>query len=355
MDLIGTGLRRFLSSTDLPPFKPRFPWIGGDLQTLRNSFVSTPETLVPDERILAPIDVGAINIAVNHPGENHQGENHLEHGASLNRSLVLVHGLGGGEDSSYMVSAARRFLNCGYSVYRMNYRGVGPSAETSEGPYSAGLTSDLRAVLRRVGKHQPDSTLYLMGFSLGGQLSLRMLGEGDVPGKVPGNLSGNLPGGVAACVTVSAPLDLATSQKKLERRRNHFYSRYVVNNMKNDLAGLSHPKVNVDPKILTSVWDFDQYIIAPVFGFKSAADYYARASCFPLLDRIDIPTLAVHAADDPWIPVEDYHRAAWPDNAPAGAVITPSGGHVGFHAGGDHRPWHEQTALHFFDCCAANK
>ena len=172
MKLIGAGLRRILSETDLPAFKSKAPWFGGDLQTLRNSFVGKPDALAPDARILAPIDVGAINVAVNHPNVQ----------TSSKRALVLVHGLGGGEDSSYMLSAARVFLAQGYSVYRMSYRGVGPSAETSEGPYSAGLTSDLRAVLRRVSQDAPDAGLYLMGFSLGGQLSLRMLGEGDVPG-----------------------------------------------------------------------------------------------------------------------------------------------------------------------------
>lgn len=327
MDLIGTGLRRFLSSVDLPAFKSRFPWLGGDLQTLRNSFTGNAGKVMPDERLLAPIDVGAISVAVNCPAN----------GSGQNRALVLVHGLGGGEDSSYMLCAARAFLAQGYSVYRMNYRGVGPSAETSEGPYSAGLTSDLRAVLRRVGKHAPGSALFLMGFSLGGQLSLRMLGEGDVPP------------GLAACVTVSAPLDLATSQQKLERRRNHFYSRYVVNNMRSDLAGVRHPKVTVDPRTLASVWAFDQQIIAPAFGFQDAADYYKRVSCFPLLGRINTPTLAVHAADDPWIPVEDYRRASWPEAAPAGAVITSSGGHVGFHARGHSQPWHQRVAARFFD------
>lgn len=326
MKLIGTGLQRALSLADFPTFETRAPWFGGDLQTLRNSFVGKPDTLVPDERILAPIDVGGINIAVNYCAPV----------KAIERSLVLVHGLGGCEDSSYMLSAARAFLARGYNVYRMNYRGVGPSAETSEGPYSAGLTSDLRAVLKRVGKHSPGAGLYLIGFSLGGQLSLRMLGEGDVPTDL------------TACVTVSAPLDLATSQKKLERRRNHFYSRYVVNNMKADLCGLDHPKVTADPQSLGSVWDFDQQIIAPVFGFKDAPDYYKRVSCFPVLGRIDIPTLAIHAANDPWIPVEDYHRAAWPREAPAGAVITPSGGHVGFHARGSAGPWHELAAYSFF-------
>lgn len=326
MKLIGAGLQRALNIADLPPFKTRSPWFGGDLQTLRNSFVAGLKPLVPDERILAPIDVGAINVAVNYSVS----------GQVAKRALVLVHGLGGGEDSTYMLSAAHRFLAHGYDIYRMSYRGVGPSAETSEGPYSAGLTGDLRAVLKRIGKNAPEAGLYLMGFSLGGQLSLRMLGEGDVPN------------GLMACVTVSAPLDLATSQRKLERRRNYFYSRYVVNNMKADLSGLIHPKVKVDPDSLGSVWDFDQEIIAPVFGFRDAPDYYERVSCFSLLGQIDIPTLAIHAANDPWIPVEDYHRAAWPEDAPAGALITLSGGHVGFHARGDSNPWHEQAAHRFF-------
>jgi len=326
MKLVGAGLQHALNIADLPPFKARSPWFGGDLQTLRNSFVAGPEVLFPDERILAPIDVGAINIAVNQ----------CVSGRAAERALVLVHGLGGGEDSSYMLSAAHWFLTHGYDIYRMSYRGVGPSAETSEGPYSAGITSDLRAVLKQVRKHSPEAGLYLMGFSLGGQLSLRMLGEGDVPI------------GLAACVTVSSPLDLATSQKKLERRRNYFYSRYVVNNMKADLSGLDHPKVKVEPNSLGSVWDFDQEIIAPVFGFRGALDYYERVSCFPLLGQIDTPTLAIHAANDPWIPVEDYHRATWPEDAPAGALVTHSGGHVGFHARGSGNPWHEQAAHRFF-------
>lgn len=327
MKIVGAGLQEAITATDLPAFETRAPWFGGDLQTLRNSFVGKSDVLEPDERILAPIDVGAINVAVNHAASS----------SPMSRALILVHGLGGGEDSSYMLSAARSFMACGYDIYRMNYRGVGPSAETSEGPYSAGLTSDLRAVLRRVSGHAPGAVLYLMGFSLGGQLSLRMLGEGDVPS------------GLAACVTVSAPLDLATSQKKLERRRNHFYSRYVVNNMKADLAGLAHPKVSADPQSLGSVWDFDQHIIAPVFGFKDATDYYKRVSSFPLLGKITTPTMAIHAANDPWIPAEDYHRATWPKNAPAGAVITPSGGHVGFHVRSGKQPWHEQAAFTFFD------
>lgn len=327
MELIGRGIENFLADHDLPAFKARAPWFGGDLQTLRNSFVTGPASLAADERLSAPIDVGAISVAVNLPAPDN----------TKDRLLLLVHGLGGSESSTYMVTAARHFLAQGYTVARMNYRGVGPSRELSEPPYSAGLTSDLRAVLRWLHKKWPGSDICLMGFSLGGQLSLRMLGEGDVPH------------GLTACVSVSAPLDLATSQRKLERKRNFAYSRYVVNNMRHDLRGLTHPKVRVDPGVLSSVLAFDEHVIAPVFGFQDAADYYDRVSSLPLVGNISLPTLAIHAADDPWIPVEDYHRALWPEGAPAGALIAPSGGHVGFHSRGDLVPWHERVAVSFFD------
>ena len=327
MELIGQGIQDYLAGRSLPEFKSRPPWFGGDLQTLRNSFTKAPAPLRADDRLAAPIDVGAISVAVNCP--------QVPYGTD--RLLLLVHGLGGNEDSSYMINAARYFTAQGYTVGRMNYRGVGPSKEMSEPPYSAGLTSDLRAVIRWLHKKWPGHDIFLMGFSLGGQLSLRMLGEGDVPH------------GLKACVSVSAPLDLATSQRKLERRRNWAYSRYVVGNMRADLAGLVHPKVHVEPEKLKSVIAFDEQVIAPVFGFKDAADYYARVSCLPLLGNVKLPTLAIHAADDPWIPVEDYRRAEWPTEAPAGAVITPSGGHVGFHSQTSRSPWHEVAASSFFD------
>lgn len=331
MEILGQGLREFLGDRPLPVFRTRAPWMGGDLQTLRNSFVRSPDPLTADSRLQAPIDVGAISLAINEPVGDRQ----------LDRLLLLVHGLGGAEDSTYMLNATRYFAARGYTVARMNYRGVGPSKEFSEPPYSAGLTSDLRAVLRWLNKHYPGFDIYLMGFSLGGQLSLRMLGEGDVPH------------GLKACVSVSAPLDLASSQKKLERPRNLVYSRYVVNNMRADLAGLTHPKVTVDPTKLTSVLAFDQEVIAPVFGFKNAQDYYERVSSLPLIGNISVPTLAIHAADDPWIPVEDYRAANWSSAAPVGACVTPSGGHVGFHVKGQKNPWYEGAADTFFDALSS--
>jgi predicted alpha/beta-fold hydrolase len=324
--MLGEGMRNALRPDFFPPFKPRLPWIGGDLQTLRNSLMGVKPTLEPNERIIAPIDAGGLNIAVNHPQAG-RGE----------KALILVHGLGGNETSTYMVSSARYFLALGYRVFRVNCRGVGPSADSSEPPYSAGLTGDLRAVVRRVSQYCPDLPLLLMGYSLGGQLSLRMLGESDVPAAL------------RSCVTVSAPLNLAHAQHKLERLRNTVYVKYVVNNMRKDMAALQHPRIKVSPNKLNSIRDFDEHIIAPAFGFKGADDYYARVSCFDLLLHIDRPTLAIHAEDDPWIPAQDYRDAQWPTQVPAGALLVGSGGHVGFHSRGVDQPWYDSAAQLFFE------
>jgi len=171
---------------------------------VRNSFGSSKTLVGPAARLLAPIgsDGAALSLAVTSP------VHHPQDSSKRGKALMLVHGLGGSEDSRYMKNAAHYFALRGWRVYRMNYRGVGPSRATSLPPYSAGLTGDLRSALRAVSAQKGVEEICVMGFSLGGQMILRMLGEGDVDTKI------------RAAVTVSAPLDLAASRRRLERRRN---------------------------------------------------------------------------------------------------------------------------------------
>lgn len=331
MQLIGEGLKRFAAETQLefPPFRQRFPWLGADLQTVRNSFADLGEAPAKDGRLTVSIGGGgALSLAITKPTAMPD-----ERGCAL----ILVHGLGGCEDSAYMHLTARYFAAKGWTVYRMNYRGVGPSRETSLPPYSAGLTGDMRAALKTVADLPGTEHVFAMGFSLGGQLLMRTLGEGDVVEKL------------RAVVSVSAPLDLAASQRKLERPRNAAYVRYVVGNMRNDLEGVAHPSFTRDVGRIRSVLEFDEHIIAPYFGFENAADYYRCVSCKALLSKVAVPLLAIHAADDPWIPVEDYHSAQWPDREPAGALVLPHGGHVGFHGAGEKTAWYKRVAQLFFN------
>ena len=330
MELVGQGLKDFWrrSALELPDFQPRFPWLGADLQTVRNNFISSGSNPATDRRLHVPIGGGAaLSVAVTLPTPDV---------ASEGRALVLVHGLGGSEESSYMKNTAQYFSARGWTVYRMNYRGVGPSRTTSKPPYSAGLTGDMRAVLRTVAAEPGIDHICAMGFSLGGQLLMRTLGEGDIDGKLQ------------AVVTVSAPLDLANSQQRLERRRNAWYVRYLVGNMKKDMEGVSHASITANLDAVRSVLAFDDQIIAPYFGFASAADYYRCVSCKPVLEKINLPLLALHSIDDPWIPVEDYRKARWPENVPAGALLLKQGGHVGFHGTASKQAWFKPAAETFF-------
>ncbi len=331
MDIFGAGLQVFLKKNTgiAPPFRSKFPWLGADLQTLRNSFAKRPVAPMIHKRLLASIegDKQAINISVTYP----------EAGTENGKAVLLVHGLGGDEDSYYKVCAANSFLRDGWSVYRMNFREVGPSRETSLPPYSAGLTDDLRAALEAVAEDALDQKIYALGFSLGGQLLLRTLGEGRVTERL------------AAAATVSAPLNLSNTLKKLQRPRNSVYVNYLVKNMMRDLGAVAANRFGVEPKILTTVWAFDEHVIAPAFGFSGAEDYYKNVSCFPFLDKITTPLLAIHGKDDPWIPWEDYRDACWPVDKVVGAVLLAGGGHVGFHCGATKGVWYQRAVTRFFN------
>jgi len=337
LKLVGAGLQAYLKQENFnfPEFRQRPPWIGADLQTVRNSFAAPAALAAEYGRLSVPIggaDGSALSLAYTPAAASPEGANDSDSG----KALVLVHGLGGSEDSSYMKNAAAYFSRRGWQVYRMNYRGVGPSRATSKAPYSAGLTGDLRSVLRSVSAQKGIEDICVMGFSLGGQLILRTFGEGDVDTKV------------RAAVTVSAPLDLAASQRRLERRRNAPYVRYIVGNMKRDMAGICHKAITINIDKISSVLAFDDHVIAPYFGFANAQDYYRCVSCLPLIGKIGLPTLAIHSADDPWIPVADYHKADWPASMPVGAAILRRGGHVGFHSANAKAAWFEPVSESFF-------
>lgn len=318
MQLLGPGLTAQSRWTqDIPAFQARFPWFGGDLQTLRNRLVRPNSVPDAEERLVVQVSEGVqLSVAVNHPCDGQKGS----------RALVLVHGLGGDETGDYMIAAVRYFTAQGWSTYRMNMRGAGASRPISPAPYHAGLSEDLIPVLKAVADHArvPVSA---MGFSLGGHQILRLIATGKAPDCL------------ASAVTVSAPLDLARTSHRVEAIRNRPYRRYLTRVLKDHLTDFQHPSVSADPMRLTSVMTIDEHIIAPVFGFNGAEDYYAKMSVQPHLDQLDRPTLALHAADDPWIDMHQYRAARWPSGQPAGALVAPSGGHVGFHTKGDTVPW----------------
>jgi len=329
------AVRAAMVAADLSfsPFRPRPPWFGGDLQTLRSTIresfgFRTPRLAGPSERLRFKMDDGSDDVllgALDRPLEPRPG-----------RPLaVLIHGLTGNEDGGYMHATAAALLAAGHAVLRLNLRGAGPSRPLCRGHYHAGRSEDLRAVLARIPADAMRDGLVLVGYSLGANMLLKFLGEGSVEAPV------------RAAAAISAPIDLAATSRRFLAPRNALYHRWLLNAMKAE--ALAAP--DLDPALaaqirgLSTTLAFDEVVVAPPNGFAGATDYHARCSAIGHLRAIRVPTLVIHALDDPWIPVEIYTQYPWSANPALYPLLPASGGHLGFH--GRSGPWHDACLTGF--------
>ena len=262
-------------------------------------------------------------------------------------TLVLLHGLEGSADSHYMRGIAEKAVVQGFNVVRLNQRNCGDTDHLSVGVYHSGLTADPAAVLRELVEVDNLRELAVVGYSLGGNLTLRLageLGEEQLPE-------------VKAFAAVSPTLDLAACADALERRTNRLYQWNFVRDLRRRLRRKArlfpdHYTTTRLPGIRT-VRQFDDAYTAPLSGFRDAADYYHRASSLRVIANARRPTLIITAEDDPFIPVETFRSPAVVHNPHVTLVITPHGGHCGFisarpgRAPGDDGYWAEQAVLRF--------
>jgi predicted alpha/beta-fold hydrolase len=294
-------------------FIARPPWWGPDLQTLRSHLWPPPALLAEGDPVAFPLADGDVLLGrLDHP-EN----------AARRPLLLLVHGLTGCERSGYLLSTARHFTNLGYPVLRLNLRGAGPSRDRCRQRYHAGRTEDLREALLQLDGRLVRCGLLLAGFSLGGNLVLKLLAE----------LARRAP--VLAAASISAPIDLKATQLNMARWRNAFYHRRLLRWLKAEAAAHAEalsPRERALLPGIASIYEFDEKLVAPRNGFAGADDYYARSSAKPLLGAIAVPTLVVHALDDPWIPGAIYRDVDWAANPRLHPLLPRGGGHVGFHA-----------------------
>ena len=321
-----------LQTVDLPPFRQRLPWLGPDLQTMRSVMVkcSAPLELYRQERLLIPLNDGSgdtLSTMLGHPRAD----------ASL-PLVVLIHGLTGFEDSFYMRESAVHFLSQGYPVLRLNLRGAGRSRPLCAAQYNAGSSDDLARVFAGLPGELAARGLTAVGYSLGGNLLLKYLGERGGEARLK------------AAAVVSAPLDLASTARRLGGWRNYFYQRYLLYYMKAEALA---PGVALSPaereavRDARSVREFDQVYSARRAGFKSVEEYYASASSGQFLPDIAVPTLLLHARDDPWVSDEPYDAFDWSRNPNLRPVLTARGGHVGYHGPGG-AAWHNLAIARFF-------
>jgi predicted alpha/beta-fold hydrolase len=258
------------------------------------------------------------------------------------RLAMLVHGVAGSSASRYVMRAAVSMYRAGWHVVRLDLRGAGDSIADARELYHAGLTEDLRVAIECIGSHQQVDGVALIGLSLGGHAVLRLAGE-------LGNCDA---GALRAAVSISAPLDLAQVTRAIERLRSLPYHRYVLGNLirQGEAFARIHPhRARYDAqslRALRTIRAYDGCVIAPMHGFDSADDYYARASAGPFIERIHVPTLLVHSEDDPMVPAPTVR--SWLAAAPPmlEQAWTHRGGHLGWFAGISEPLWVDTWAMH---------
>ena len=262
----------------------------------------------------------------------------LEHqpGRSPRGQFVFVHGLEGSADAGYVKSMAQAALERGFGVHRANLRSCGGTEHLSETMYHSGLTSDTKLILENI-RARFEGVLVLVGFSLGGNVALKLAGE----------LGAETP--LTAVCAISTPIDLAACVRTLDRRANYLYADRFLSRLKarvvrkNKVSPAVYPVSGID-KVHT-IWDFDDRFTGPLFGFGDAANYYRTQSAQNFLAGIRVPTLVIQAKDDPLIPFSVYQHEAFRTNPFLELLAVPRGGHLGFLSRQKPRFWLDGVVL----------
>ena len=256
-------------------------------------------------------------------------------------TAVLVHGLKGSSDSRYIRGIATRAWAAGMNVVRMNMRNCGGSDSLTPTLYHSGLSSDVGAVVCHFTKRFSLERVALVGYSMGGNLVLKLAGEWD--GQPP----------FVAVATVCPAIDLSAGADALHEPANWIYERNFVHGLMQQYQR----KAALFPDIyqtrgigpVRSIREFDQKIVAPNFGFRGADDYYYRAASARVVERIAIPTLILCAQDDPFIRLYPETRARILANPHIAFVETCHGGHCAFlsRRSADGVRWAEATVIRY--------
>jgi len=341
-----------------PPFVSR-PWLAnGHLQTIAGNYLPRHLSLPPAVTQLVEVKPAhGTQISSQVLCECHWQP--LDDYASR-PTIIILHGLEGSSRSQYVLGNADKLWHAGCNVVRMNMRNCGPKSGFKSGPsgryeemarltptlYHSGLSGDVAAVMKFFIETRALRSVALLGYSMGGNLVLKLDGEfGAAP-----------PPQLRCVIGVSPAVDLAQSADALHKPQNRIYERKFLHGLLKRFRrkAVLFPRA-YDPQMgahITSLREFDDRITALYSGFRSAADYYYRAAAARVLDRITVPTLILHAGDDPFIRFTPETRAKIEANPHITLLETDHGGHCAFlaspnRATGNDGYWAEHTALRF--------
>ncbi len=264
-----------------------------------------------------------------------------------NPQIVFVHGLEGSGNAGYIRGLAFAALQSGCAVHRFHMRTCGGTERLCTTLYHAGLTVDLLSFLSQMRAHQvgqalpPPNSVILIGFSLGGNVVLKLAGE----------LAERAPSLIQAVIAVSTPLDLAACSRRISCSDNRLYERRFVRRMRTRLLATGRYSAR-DLAGLRSLLAIDDRITGPSFGFSGADHYYRTQSALNFVSAIRVPTLLVQARDDHFIPFSIFDSPAVRSNPFLELVAPMHGGHIGFLARGPHRFWLDRVILDWIQSLA---
>ncbi len=315
------------------PFTPRRGLRGGHRQTIAGAYLPRRDLLPAGEARSFRVDAESELLC----------QCHWQSDRKRALTVVIVHGLEGSCQSGYVIGTAAKAWDAGMNVVRMNVRNCGGTERLSPTLYHSGLSGDVGAVVRELSAVDKLPRLALVGFSMGGNQVLKLAGEWgrEAPPQVRG---------VAA---VSPGIDLAASSDALHQPGNWIYEWNFLLSLRRSLQRKARAfpgRYSLPRRWWRSLREFDDKVTAPHCGFADAADYYARASAASVLDRISLPTLVIHAQDDPFIRLTAATRAKLLANPHIRLVETEHGGHCAFVARPDSYDdrWAERQVIEFF-------
>ena len=260
--------------------------------------------------------------------------------------VTLFHGLTGSYKSPYIQGVTEELNQNGFSVVLMHFRGCATQENLLPRSYHSGESGDAKEFIAHLHKTYPNSKLYGVGYSLGANMLLKLLGEQH---------SGCY---LSKAVAISAPMQLDMCADFIDKGFSKFYQKLLVDDLNKSLDAKydKHPMEEIihlqreNIKKIKSFWDFDEAYTAPVHGFDSAQDYYTKSSAKQFLKDIRIPTLIVHALDDPFMPAEilPHQREL---SSYISLEVSKHGGHVGFIGGTIFKPvyWTQNRIVKFFN------
>ncbi len=249
--------------------------------------------------------------------------------------VIIQHGLEGNTYRAYIKGMAKTFFEDGYDVLAWNYRGCSQEMNRLLRFYHSGATDDLDVVIQHARKKQY-TEIDLVGFSLGGNITLKYLGERHE-------------GSIARAVVFSVPLHLESSCKKISQPSNRIYAKRFLDSLKLKILTKSKLMPGLETnslKSIRSLMEFDDQFTSQLHGFENAIDYYTRCSSIHFIPAIAVPTLIVNTLNDPFLSKECFPASEFRDHAYVKFEVPERGGHVGFtqiNKNGVY--WSEQRAL----------